>query len=230
MRWLVVAALAACGNGGEPRPSPAPASPVRAGAADAAPADAAPADRAPADGAIATAVDAAPAPDCPAGLAAIDRRVAQSSPKMKLTADQGRLAADRLRAAVAAQPELAALCAVMPESAVELVRAVHERGVDPAEAGRIARYLVRLVDVMRFERLDRFDRNHSHVIGREWAEIDYTGEAMTWQSQRAYWAPRGVPSYETAAAIHAYFTGAERLPHFGKAYRPRGRMAEVPPP
>ncbi len=225
MRWLVVAALAACGNGGEPRPPPAPASPARTAAVDAAPAD-----TAPPDGAIAATAEAAPAPACPAALAAIERRVAQSSPKMKLTADQGRLAADRLRAAVAAQPELAALCAVMPESAVELVRAVHERGVDPGEAGRIARYLVRLVDIMRFERLDRFDRNHSHVIGREWAEIDYTGEAMTWQSQRAYWAPRGVPSYRTAAAIHAYFTGAERLPHFGKVYRPRGRMAEVPPP
>lgn len=156
----------------------------------------------------------------------IARREAQREPKLKLTPDQA-LAATLAMLAVVERPAFRSLHAVMPRSTVELARAVRERGVTLAEADDIAAYLVRVVKALAFDRLDTFDENHSHVTGREWHEIDYTGEGMTWQSQRAYWAPRGVPSFETRAAIHAYFIGAEKLPHWQKVYRPRGRMADV---
>ncbi len=158
----------------------------------------------------------------------IERRVAQAKPKMKLTAEQGLAAATAL---VELDGDAwRALHAVMPRSTVELARAVRERGVSSEEAEAIARYLVRVVDALAFERLATFDENHSHVTGRDWPEIDYAGEGMTWRSQRADWAPRGVLDFKRATHIHAYFVGAERLPHWQRVYRPRGTMRTVPSP
>ena len=159
----------------------------------------------------------------------IARRVAQRQPKMRLSESEALAAASAL-VELADRDSFRALVAVMPRSAVELARAVRERGVPVAEADTIARYLVHVATTLAFGRLAVFDENHSHVTGREWHEIDYSGENMTWQSQRDYWTPRGVRSFETATDIHAYFVGAEKLPHWKRVYRPRGRMADVTPP
>lgn len=179
------------------------------------------------------AVDSAP-PDAAVAIDAeladiIEQRVAQKSPKMRLT----RAEADRAIAAVRAvqeRPPVAALAKVMPRSTVELARAVAERGVDVDELDRIASYLVRVVDAIQPARLATFDDNHSHVTGRDWQDIDYSGENMTWQGQRDAWVPEGVVSFKRAAYIHAYFVGAEKLAHWARVYRPRGRMASVTPP
>ncbi|MCB9754301.1 MAG: hypothetical protein H6713_30535 [Myxococcales bacterium] len=80
---------------------------------------------------------------------------------------------------------------------------------------------------MELGNLAQLDENHSHVIGREWHEIDYTGERMTWQGQRDAWTPKGVLDFKRAIHIHRYFASASRLPYFTRVYRPRGRM---PPP
>ncbi|HEY5935164.1 MAG TPA: hypothetical protein VIU61_11030 [Kofleriaceae bacterium] len=154
----------------------------------------------------------------------IARRVAQPKPKMKLSPSDARAAAIAL---YEHRDRLRALHAVMPRSAVELARAIRERGVSIDEAERIAAYLVEVVRVLDFARLPTFDENHSHVTGRDWPEIDYTGEGMTWQSQKADWQPRGVADFRTVTSIHAYFVGAEKLPHWKKVYRPRGRMRDV---
>ncbi len=159
----------------------------------------------------------------------ISRRVDQASPKMRLDKDDAHAAALALLA-LADRAVIRDLHAIMPRSTVELARAVQGRGVPLEEADAIAMYLVTVVTALRFERLGVFDDNHSHVIGREWHEIDYSGEGMTWQSQRDDWKPQGVVSFERAAYIHAYFTGAERLPHWRRVYKPRGRMAVVLPP
>ena len=158
----------------------------------------------------------------------IAKRVAQHKPKMKLTAEQALAAATALLEHD--REALRALHAVMPRSTVELARAVRERGVAIDEAEVIARYLVRVVGVLAFERRATFDDNHSHVIGRDWPDIDYTDEGMTWQSQRDDWAPKGVTSFKRATFIHAYFVGAERLPHWKRVYRPRGKMRDVQGP
>jgi hypothetical protein len=160
---------------------------------------------------------------------AIARRVAQRARKMKLSMDDALAAAQSLLE-LADRAPIRALAAVMPRSTVELARAVHGRGVSVAEAERIASYLGHVADTLAFERLHVFDDNHSHVTGRDWHEIDYSGEGMTWQGQRDYWTPRGVQSFKRAAYIHAYFVGAEKLPHWRRVYRPRGKMAAVAPP
>jgi hypothetical protein len=159
----------------------------------------------------------------------IARRAAQRAPKMRLDAGAARRTATAVLA-VADRDAFVALHRVLPRSTVELARAIAERDLDLAEAEAIATYLVRVVAALRFERLSTFDENHSHVTGRDWHQIDYSGEAMTWQGQRDHWVPRGVGSFKRAADIHAYFVGAERLPHWRRVYRPRGRMSIVAPP
>lgn len=226
-RALLVLTLACCG---ESRPAVAPTEPVAASSSAAVVADAAALVL---DAFVPQTLDGALAALRARGLDGaadmIAKRVAQRSPKMRLTTEQGRVAAIALLD-LAELEAVRALHAVMPRSTVELARAVRERGVPIAEAETIARYLVGVVQVLGFERLGVFDDNHSHVIGREWHEIDYTGENMTWEGQRDDWSPRGVTSFETATSIHAYFVGAERLPHWKRVYRPRGRMADVTPP
>lgn len=159
----------------------------------------------------------------------IERRAAQKQRKMKLSGEAALAAALALLDLAEREP-VRALVTVMPRSTVELARAVRERGVPVEGADEIARYLVRVVEVLQFDRLSVFDENHSHVTGRQWHEIDYSGEGMTWQGQRDYWTPRGVRSFTRAADIHAYFVGAEKLPHWNRVYRPRGKMADVAPP
>ena len=197
--------------------------------------------------AVSVVIDAAPTPDATPDAApptlesalaelrragysaaadAIAKREAQKQPKMKLAPEQALAAALAVRDLAARKP-FEDLHAVMPRSTVELARAVRERGVTLPEADAIADYLVRVTQALKFERLAVFDENHSHVTGREWHEIDYTGEGMTWQGQQADWAPRGVTNFKRRDFIHAYFVGAEKLPHWRKVYRPRGRMADV---
>ena len=231
---LVILAAVACSD--EPRDAVTPRAPPatsRAVNADAAPRDAAAldatADASTAPATLADALAALRARGFDDAADAIDRRARQRASKMKLAPAQA-LAAAHAVLAIGERPEMRALHAVMPRSLVELARAVAERGVTVEEADAIARYLVRVVDALAFERLGVFDENHSHVCGREWHEIDYSGEGMTWQGQRADWAPKGVLDFKRARHIHAYFTGAERLPHWKRVYRPRGRMADVAPP
>lgn len=225
-------ALAACGRG-DPSPSASPA-PTQAPVlvADAAPVPLAAADATDAGLPPPRTLDEGLERLRAAGMAqaaeVIARRVVQRRPKMRLTGDEGRAAAAALLA-LADRAPLRALHQVMPRSTVELARAVSERGLPAADAEAIAGYLVRAARALDFERLATFDENHSHVTGREWHEIDYSGEGMTWRGQKAYWQPRGVESFRKAEFIHAYFTAAERMEHWQRVYRPRGRMTEIDP-
>jgi hypothetical protein len=207
-----LAALLACSSGArqEQEPAPAPAPVTSVATIDAS---------LPADAFVAA-----------AALAIIDERAAQSEPKMKLTPAAAAAAVRYLGTHLERSSALRRLHGPMPHSTVELVRAIEERAVTEDEADRIARYLVHLVETLDFAKLRRFDINHSHVTGREWHEIDYTGEGMTWQGQQKYWSKKGVPSFKRAAYIHAYMTHAYRLPHFARAYAPRGTIELVQPP
>lgn len=159
----------------------------------------------------------------------IARRAAQPASKMRLAPGEAHAAAIALLAIAHREP-IRALHGMMPRSTIELARAVAERGVSLDEADAIATYLVGFVAALRFERLHVFDENHSHVIGRDWSEIDYRGEGMTWESQRDYWRPKGVTSFQRAGFIHAYFMGAEHLEHWKRVYRPRGKVSDAPAP
>lgn len=165
-----------------------------------------------------------------AALAIIDERVNQAEPKMKLTPAAAAVAVRYLGTHLERSADLRRLHAVMPHSTVELVRAIEERAVAADEADRIARYLVHLVETLDFAKLRRFDINHSHVTGREWHQIDYTGEGMTWQGQQRYWSRKGVVDFRRAVYIHAYMTHAYRMPHFARVYAPRGSIEAVEAP
>lgn len=212
--WRVgLAALLACSSGAskdqEPAPPPAPVIAPMATIDASLPVDAFPAA---------------------AALAIIEERVAQSEPKMKLTPAAGAAAVGYLATHLERSADLRRLHGVMPHSTVELARAIEERGVTADEADRIARYLVHLTHTLDFAKLRRFDINHSHVTGRAWHEIDYTGEGMTWQGQQKYWAKKGVIDFKRAAHIHAYMIRAYRMPHFARAYAPRGTIDAVKRP
>ena len=155
---------------------------------------------------------------------AIAERMAQRSPKMKLSAAEGARAERATRAQLARSATLRSLAPVMPHTAVELARAIDERQLPEADADAIADYLVQLVAALRPKNLDRLDRNHSHVAGRYWRQIDYSNEPMTWQGQKRYWSPRGVADFRTVTSVDAYFRGAAKLRYFARIYRPRGSM------
>ena len=157
-------------------------------------------------------------------------RVAQRGPKMKLTPAEARVTAVALLRRLPRMPSARALHDVMPQSLVELIRAVEERGVPQGDAEALAAYLVRLARVLRCANLARLDSNHSHVIGRHWHEIDYTGEGTTWQARRDHWARFGVKDFRTASHVHKYFVAESKLGYFTRIYRPRGRMADVAAP
>lgn len=163
-------------------------------------------------------------------IAIIEARTAQRAPKMKLDAEQASAALGHLRKQLERSTALRRLHSLMPHSTIELCRAIGERGVAPTEGDRIAEYLTHLVAVLEFGNLRQFDINHSHVTGRQWHEIDYSGESMTWQGQKKYWAKRGVGDFKTAEHIHAYMKSASRLPHFARVYKPRGSFDAVQAP
>ncbi len=114
----------------------------------------------------------------------IDGRVKQRSPKMKLTEAQAINLAGYLLRDFEQMPNTTLLYFEMPRATLELVRAVHERGVSKQEAEKISSYLIRFIDSMDFKNLKQLDINHSHIIGREWEQIDYSGEPLDPQQGR----------------------------------------------
>ncbi len=112
----------------------------------------------------------------------------------------------------------------MPRTTVELIRSIHERDVERNDAEEIADYLVELVRTMRFGNLGGVDVSHSHVIGRDWEQIDYSGEPMTWQGQKAAWSPLGVKNFKHVEYLRTYFRHSAKMKFFKRIYRPTGRL------
>lgn len=156
----------------------------------------------------------------------VEQRVAQTKPKMRLERDEADRVLLALDRELPSHSSFRRLADLMPRATIELVRSIDERGVPSVEAVRIADYLLSFVESMQFGNLAQLDENHSHVIGREWHEIDYTGEGTSWEQRRDEWAPKGVVSFKRAAFLHIYFTHASRLGYFGRIYQPEG---ELPP-
>jgi hypothetical protein len=156
----------------------------------------------------------------------IRNRVNQERPKMKLSQEDGLHAASYLLADLPSMPNSRALLAVMPKTTIELLRSVHERGVTRQDAEEMAAYLVRLRESLRMQNPAPFDENCSHAIGREWHQIDYSGEGMTWQGQKAHYAPGGVPDFKTVGHLRRFFEIESRMRYFNRLYRPEGGLPE----
>ncbi|MFH0884746.1 MAG: hypothetical protein V1861_03480 [Candidatus Micrarchaeota archaeon] len=162
----------------------------------------------------------------PALSGIINGRVAQASPKMKLTPEQGRLAESYLRADLPSMQSTALLASRMPKTAVELVRSVHERGVTREDAEGMAAYLNRMLDTTGMSRLDKFDECCSHVLGRRWGQIDYSGESLDPQRQERFYSSRGVPDLLTAENVRRYFAVESKMPYFRRIFNPQGPLPE----
>jgi hypothetical protein len=154
----------------------------------------------------------------------IETRVAQAKPKMKLELEQGLRVARYLHEALPSMPEAHALSRTMPKTVVELVRSTYERGVSAGEAEAMARYFSHLLTHLKPQNLPALDENCSHVVGREWHEIDYSGEPLTWEKQKRVYTPQGIPHFKDAATLERFFRVESRAAYFNKLYRPEGSV------
>ncbi|MBU0527647.1 hypothetical protein KKE92_04145 [Candidatus Micrarchaeota archaeon] len=154
----------------------------------------------------------------------LDARVKQRRPKMKLTKVQATKIAGYFLTDLPHMPSAKLLYQKMPMSTVELIRATHERGVSKQDAEEISDYLVRFVKSMKFGNLKQLDSNHSHIIGREWEEIDYTGEGANPQRRKAAGERRGIINFKKAIYIHRYFETMHKAAYFRRLYQPHGKL------
>lgn len=143
-------------------------------------------------------------------------RMEQSTLKMKLSEDDVNGIITYLNNMQAPTPELVKLQAKLPKTALELLRAAQSRGVDLSEAENMATYLYGLVDKFQFKHINKFDENTSHIIGREWQEIDYSGENMTWEKQQLKYQPYGIVNFKSRAQLERFFPIESKLSYLLK--------------
>ena len=111
-----------------------------------------------------------------------------------------------------------------PKTTVALLDSIHSCNLPREEAEKMAVYLLEIIQFFQFENIAAFDRNTSHIIGREWREIDYTGEGMTWQSQQKKYQPYGVFNFKSSKCLQAFFPIESKLPYFIKIYKPKKKF------
>jgi len=147
------------------------------------------------------------------------KRQTQTSLKMKLTPEKVAALQSFLQSTSTGELKaLRDLQKILPKTTLELLFSVQERGVSKQEAEKMALYLQTVPTVYHIKKIDAFDENTSHIVGREWHEIDYSGEGMTWQKQKAKYAPYGITDFKTVANLKKFFPVESRLPYFVKAY------------
>lgn len=150
----------------------------------------------------------------------LQSRVAQTSHKMKLKESEAQSLENYIQRTHFDFLYLSTLQSLMPKTTTELWMATYKRGLDKNEADKMADYLMREVKFYKFKNLPAFDNNTSHIIGREWHEIDYSGENMTWTKQKKKYAPYGISNFKSLACLKKFFPVESKLPYFNKIYQP----------
>lgn len=149
-------------------------------------------------------------------------RVNQSNPKMKLTVKEMYVFEQFLNQLnKQSTVELLKLQEKMPKTTIELLSSVENRGVALEEAEKMAAYLISIYTKFDFQNPGPFDENTSHIIGREWHEIDYSGENMTWKKQRQKYSTYGIQNFKSVKMLENFFPVEATLPYFKKIYHPR---------
>ncbi len=156
----------------------------------------------------------------------IEKRVSRQKPKMKLSGQEGLRAAIYVLQDLSSMPRTLELSRIMPKTAIELLRGVNERGVTTADAEEMAAYLSLIHSSLRMRNPGPFDENNSHCIGREWREIDYSDENMTWEGQMRHYQPLGVENFKKASYLRRFFELESRYPYFRRIYKPEGSLPE----
>lgn len=151
----------------------------------------------------------------------LQSRVSQTIHKMKLQESEATSLENYLHSLRHYFVYLPKLQYTMPKTTTELLIATRSRGLNKNEADKMAGYLIRQLQYYKFQNPSAFDNNTSHIIGREWYEIDYSGEHMTWQKQKKYYAPYGISNFKSVDCLKKFFTVESKLPYFNKIYKPR---------
>ncbi|MBS0286093.1 MAG: hypothetical protein JSR17_02280 [Proteobacteria bacterium] len=143
----------------------------------------------------------------------------QPQPKMKLTTQQVTQLIAYLNTADAKDfSALQSLMKTLPKTTLELLFAIQSRGVPLHQAELMATYLQSVPAEYDIKNIAAFDENTSHIIGRDWHEIDYSNEGMTWQGQKAKYAPFGISNFKTVENLKKFFPVEAKLPYFKKVY------------
>jgi hypothetical protein len=150
----------------------------------------------------------------------VDSRVKQEKSKMKLTAANKR-SLENFLTQLKPSPALEKLQLDLPKTTVELLRSVETRNVPLEEAEKMASYLSTLLKKFEFQNPAPFDENTSHIIGRNWPEIDYSGENMTWEKQKLKYQPYGIKDFKSLDMLEKFFPVEAKLPYFKKIYKPK---------
>lgn len=156
----------------------------------------------------------------------IQSRVNQEKKKRKLTENQGFTAALYLLEDLPEMDFTKKLAGELPKATIELLRGIHERGVEKQDAEEISAFLLAFIESMKLRHPEKFDENLSHCIGRQWHEIDYSGEGMTWQRAKATFTRMGVIDFRKAEYVQKYFEWESKQGYFQRIYQPRGRLPD----
>lgn len=176
------------------------------------------------------------AKDYPKIAPILHRRTTQSRPKMRLTPKQGKDAEGYIIKDLPLMPESRKLRGKMPKTVIELIRSVNERGVTRNDAEEMAEYFTRFLKSMNMIKLGKFDECMSHMVGREWSNVDYSGEPMTWQSQRKFYnrkrpkAMDWVKNIKTKLYLYRFLKMEVRMRYFKMLFHPSGKPPALEPP
>lgn len=148
-------------------------------------------------------------------------RISQQKPKMKLSLAEANSFGVFLDTLQPEPQELMRLQQTLPKTTLELLMSIQKRDVSLDEAQRMGSYLETVIADYKLQNITAFDENTSHIIGREWHEIDYSGENMTWQNQQKKYAPFGITNFKTLENLVKFFEVESKLPYFNKLYKPK---------
>ncbi len=151
----------------------------------------------------------------------LNLRVKQTARKMKLQESSVKSLEKFLNATNYNFVYLPILQNNLPKTTLELLIAINKSGLDIKEADLMAKYLQELVGFYNFQNVAAFDENTSHIIGRQWHEIDYSGEGMTWQGRKAKYARYGITDFKSVDCLKKFFKVESKLPYFTKIYKPQ---------
>lgn len=154
----------------------------------------------------------------------LQKRVEQHQPKMKLSEDSAVGLEMFLLTTTSSFDNLKKLKTILPKTTVELLMSVAFRNVKVEDAEAIARYLKNMLIIYDFQNVTAFDENTSHIIGRDWSEIDYSNEAMTSETQEKKYKKYSITNFKTIENIERFFPVESKLPYFKKIYKPRNLL------
>lgn len=155
----------------------------------------------------------------------LEKRINQKQTKMKLKEYEAIQFQDYVLANNKSLSNIHNLIDTMPKTTIELIMGIIFRQTDCFEAEKIAIYLNDLIVYFQFKNPAAFDENTSHIIAKNWNQIDYSGESMTWQGQKAKYAKYGITDFKTIDNIKKFFPIESKLPYFKRIYKPQKHSA-----